>query len=129
MLIFKISFRRNIHISLRFTYILSILNIWAYFLRAADSNLPTNTYLFKFNSRNNRKSCGTCSKVTIKTQERCQWYRSGVSIVNLDHISHLFLVFILLTLQLHRQGSFMFLQFTFWIILMKKFLLLGSISE
>ena len=28
----------------------------------------------------------TCSKLTIKTTERCHWRRSGVFIVNFDHI-------------------------------------------
>ena len=32
-----------------------------------------------------------CSKLTIKTQERLQWRRSGVFIFNFEHI-HLFLV-------------------------------------
>ena len=37
-------------------------------------------------------------KLTIKTPERHQRRRSGVFIVNFEHISHLFLVFLLLTL-------------------------------
>ena len=39
-----------------------------------------------------------CSKLTIKTPERPHWRRSGVFIVNLEHISHLVLFFLLLTL-------------------------------
>ena len=31
----------------------------------------------------------------MKTPERRQWYRFGVFIVNLERISHLFLVFVL----------------------------------
>ena len=38
-----------------------------------------------------------CSKL-IKTPERRQWRRSGVFIVNFEQISHLVLVFLLLTL-------------------------------
>ena len=38
----------------------------------------------------------TCLKSTNKTAER--WRSSGVFIVKLEHISHLFLVFLLLTL-------------------------------
>ena len=34
----------------------------------------------------------------MKTPERRQWRRSGVSIVNFEHISHLLLVFLLWTL-------------------------------
>ena len=30
-----------------------------------------NIYLFKFNNRNLRKRCEICSKLTIKTPERC----------------------------------------------------------
>ena len=36
-----------------------------------------------------------CSKLTIKTPQRCHWRRSGVFIVNFEHISHLFLVLLL----------------------------------
>ena len=39
-----------------------------------------------------------CSELTIKTPERCHRRRSGVFIVTFEHISHLFLVFLLLTL-------------------------------
>ena len=48
-------------------------------------------------NRNTRKRCETCSKLTIKTPERRR-RRSGVFIVNYEHISHLFLVLLLLTL-------------------------------
>ena len=37
-------------------------------------------------------------KVTIKTPERGNWRRSAVFIVKFEHISHLVLVFLLLTL-------------------------------
>ena len=36
------------------------------------TNIPTNIYLFKFNNRNSRKLWKTCSKLPIKTTERCQ---------------------------------------------------------
>ena len=38
-----------------------------------------------------------CSKLTIKMPERRYWRRSGIFIVNFEHISHLALVFLLLT--------------------------------
>ena len=57
-----------------------------------------NIYLFKVNNRNTRKSCEICLKLTIKTLEQRYWRRSEVFIVNFEHISHLFLVFLLLTL-------------------------------
>ena len=59
---------------------------------------PANIYLLKGNNRNTRKRCEICSKLTIKTQERRHWRRSGIFIVNFEHILHLFLVFLLLTL-------------------------------
>ena len=57
-----------------------------------------NIYLFKVNNRNTRKRCEIFSKFTIKTPERRQRLRSGVFIVNFENISHIFLVFLLLTL-------------------------------
>ena len=40
----------------------------------------------------------TCSKLTIETLEQgVKYVRSGVFIVNFEHISHLVLVFLLLT--------------------------------
>ena len=39
------------------------------------------------------------TELTIKTPERRQWRCSGVSIVNFEQISHLVLVFLLLTLR------------------------------
>ena len=58
---------------------------------------PANIYLFKVNNKNTRKWCEICSKLTIKRPERRR--RSGLFIVNFEHISHLFLVFLLLTLK------------------------------
>ena len=57
-----------------------------------------NIYLFKVNNRNTRKRCEVFSKLTIKTPEPSRWRRSGVFIVNFENISHLFLVFLSLTL-------------------------------
>ena len=58
--------------------------------------LPANIYLFTVNNGNLRRTREICPKLTIKTPE--QRRRSGVFIVNFDHISHLFLLFLLLTL-------------------------------
>ena len=55
-----------------------------------------NVYLFKFNNRDSRKRCEICSKLTIKTPERLQWRRSGVFMVNFEHISQLFPLSLLL---------------------------------
>ena len=51
--------------------------------------LPAGNYMFKVNNRNTRTRCEICSKLTIKTAERRHWRRSGVFIVNFEHISHL----------------------------------------
>ena len=62
------------------------------------TNIPAGIYLLKVNNRNTRTRCEICSKLTINTPERRNWRRSGVFIVNFEHISHLVLVFLLLTL-------------------------------
>ena len=61
---------------------------------------PAAIYLLKVNNRNTRTRCEICSKLTIKTPERRNWRRSGVFIVNFEHISHFLLVFLLLTLNM-----------------------------
>ena len=48
--------------------------------------------MFKVNKRNTRTRCEICSKLTIKTPEGHHWGRSGVFIVNFEHISHRFRV-------------------------------------
>ena len=53
--------------------------------------------MLKVNNEITRKRCEICSKLTIKTPERCQRCSPGVFIVNYENISHLFLVFLLLT--------------------------------
>ena len=62
--------------------------------------IPAGIYLLEVNNRNTRTRCEICSNLTIKTPERRQhqWRRSGVFIVNFEHISHLVLMFLSLTL-------------------------------
>ena len=55
-------------------------------------------YMFEVNNRNTMARCKICSKLVIMKSERHHWFRSGVFIVNFEHISHFFLVFLLLTL-------------------------------
>ena len=55
-----------------------------------EQTFPTSIYLLKSNNKNTGTRCETCSKLTIKTP--------AVFIVNFEHISHLVLVFLLLTL-------------------------------
>ena len=57
-------------------------------------------YLLWVSNRNTRTRCETCSELTIKTPEWRQWHRFNAFIVNFEHISHLFLVFLLLTLNM-----------------------------
>ena len=51
--------------------------------------------MFKVNNRNTRTRYEICSKLKAKTPEG----RGGVFIVNFEHISHIFLAFLLLTLR------------------------------
>ena len=60
--------------------------------------LPSPQLHNQFNNRNTRKRTKICSKVTIKAPERCQWPCYGVFIVKFEYISHLVLMFLLLTL-------------------------------
>ena len=59
------------------------------------SHYPANICLFKVTNRHNRKKCEMCSKLTTKAPEWGQWYRSGVVLVNFQHVPHLFLVLLL----------------------------------
>ena len=64
-----------------------------------DNNvISVGIYLLKVNNRDTRARCEICSKLTIKTQERHYWRRSGVFIVNFEHISQRKNVFLLLIL-------------------------------
>ena len=73
-------------------------------------------YLFKVNSENTRKRCEIFSKLTIKTLERRHWRRSGVFIVNFEHVSLLFLLLLLLTLsKLMLAGLWQFSFLCSWI--------------
>ena len=55
-------------------------------------------YMLKVNNRDTRTRFEICSKLTIKIPERRHWRRSGIFMVNFEHISHLGLVFLFLTL-------------------------------
>ena len=54
--------------------------------------------MLEVNNKKTRKKREICLKLTIKTPERRQWRRSGVFIVNFEHISQLIIVFLSLTL-------------------------------
>ena len=55
---------------------------------------PANIYLFKVNNINTTKRYEIFSKLTVK---RRKWRRSDLFIVYFEHIAHLFLVFLLFT--------------------------------
>ena len=55
---------------------------------------PVSKYMFKVYNRNTRDIC-------LRLQERRHWHRSGVFIVKFECISHFFLVFLMMTLNLH----------------------------
>ena len=67
--------------------------------------LPAGNYMLKVNNRNTRTRCEICSKLTIKTPERHHWPRFGVFLVNFEHISHFFLMFLLLTSSRQMQNG------------------------
>ena len=73
--------------------------IWTY--NHVNIHTPSNIYLFKVNNRSTRKRFEISSKLIIKIPERLQCLRSGVFIVNIEHISHLFLVSLLLTFNIY----------------------------
>ena len=71
-------------VSKKFCYFMKEENMGAF----RSSPYSTNIYLFKVNNNNARKRCKICSKLTMKTPERRHWRRSGVFIVNFEHISY-----------------------------------------
>ena len=80
-----------------FTFIKALYVYWfVLFLQL----VPASQYLFKVNNRNTRIRCDICSKLTLKTHELRNWRCSNVVIVNFEHMSHLVLVFLFLTLSM-----------------------------
>ena len=71
----KLNWRFHVNVS---------LNIW----HESHCSYPAGNYMFKVNNRNTRKRCEICSKLTINTSKWRHWRRSGVFIVNFEHISH-----------------------------------------
>ena len=64
----------------------------------SHATLSTGIYLLKVNNKNTSTRCEICSKLAINTTKRRHWRRSGVFFVIFENISHLVLVFLLLTL-------------------------------
>ena len=63
-----------------------------------SGQFPARIYLIKVTNVNIRTMCEIYSKLTIKTPERRQWRHSGYFTVTFEQISHIVLVFSLLTL-------------------------------
>lgn len=61
-------------------------------------NVPANKYMFKVNKKNDSKRWRICLKLTIKTRKQHQRGLCGVFIYNSEHISHVFLAYVLLNL-------------------------------
>ena len=66
---------------------------------------PASIYLFKANTGNTRTMCEICSNLTVETPEWRQWHHYGVFVVNYEQISHIVLLFQLLTLNNGWVGS------------------------
>ena len=64
----------------------------------ATAIFQVSNYMLKVNNKNTRTKSKICSKLTLKTTQRCQMRRSRVLIVNSETILHLALLFLLLTL-------------------------------
>ena len=81
-------------------FIRKMLNIWENVSYKEYTLFLVNIYLFKVNNRNIRKRCKIYSKLTTKSffatllKSHFSRRRSGVFIVNFEHISYLFLVFL-----------------------------------
>ena len=57
-----------------------------------------NIHLFKINNRCTRKRYEICLRLTIKIPERYHWCCYPIFAINFEHISHFFLMLLLLTL-------------------------------
>ena len=61
-------------------------------ITATTPRFPAGNHTLKVNNRNARARCEICSKLLVKTP-------GGVFIVNFEYVSHLVVVFLLLTLR------------------------------
>ena len=87
-------FRQTPFVIKNFTPFLPFAICWGLNSYYESADFPAGIYLLKVNNRNNRARCELCLKLTIKTPERIH------CIVNFEHIPHLFLVLLLLTLNM-----------------------------
>ena len=75
---------------------------------------PLGIYLLKVVIRSTRTRCEICSKLIIKRPERHHWRRSGVFIINFEHISLLVLVFLLLTGSRYMPAGYVYVHVYIW---------------
>ena len=68
-------------------------DVASFVVYSVQSIFPAGNYMFKVSNKNTRTRCENMFKVNNKDT----WRRSGVFIVNFEHISHLALVFLLFT--------------------------------
>ena len=80
--------------------ILDVLRCSEYTSQMHCSDFPAGKYKFKVNKRNTITRREICSKLTIKTTERCHGRGSSVFIINFKHISHLALLLLTLSRQM-----------------------------
>ena len=66
---------------------------------ARDFVIPIGIHLLKARTKHTRceTKCEVGSKLSIKAPERRHWHCSDVFIVNFEHVSHLVLVFLMLS--------------------------------
>ena len=83
----------------------SIFSVWRVYQTANLQPISylVAIYLLKGNNRNTRTRCEICSKLIKQSNDAKR--RSGAFIVNFEHISHLVLVFLLLTLNMWILGT------------------------
>ena len=91
----------------------SNLSAWMWKRTIKMMRLAADIYLFKVYNGNSRTMFAVYSKLTIRKQEWRHWLNSGVFIANLEKITHIVLVFLLLTLnkwiparKLYWQGKY-----------------------
>ena len=85
-----------------YIYIYIYIYIYCTIIESAclSKAIPAGNYMFKVNSRNTRTWCEICSKLKIKIPEQRLSRRYVAFIVNFEHILHLVLVYLLLTLNM-----------------------------
>ena len=95
-----ISFRSSFLQCLEFYLFCSYFILFLFCSLLFHHLLPAAIYLLKVNNRNTITRCEIYSKSRKKTVERCHWHLFDIFIVNSEYISHLVLVFLLLTLKI-----------------------------